>query len=144
MTHPRKPQDEGARGTPAGRRRILVVDDDHDGAELLVTMLGLRGHETRAAHDGAEALAVAREFAPEIVFLDIGLPGLDGNEVARRLRADPMHAGALLIALTGWGGEDDKRQTREAGFDFHLTKPVDLHAVGDILAKAATFTRGSR
>lgn len=115
-------------------RRVLVVDDNVDAAETLTMVLALAGHETRCAHDGHQALEVARAFRPEVAFLDIGLPGLSGLDVARRFRADPALAGAYLVALTGWGTEDDKRTCLEAGFDLHLTKPVDAASVEQALA----------
>ena len=92
------------------------------------------GHEVRLAHDGPEALVEAAAFDPEVVLLDIGLPTMDGYEVARRLRADPATAGAALIALTGWGQQDDRRRSREAGFDHHLVKPVDHDVLEQLLA----------
>ena len=116
-------------------RRVLVVDDNVDGAESLAKLLQICGHETRTAHSGPEALDAARPFKPEVVFLDIGLPGMNGYEVAKRLRGEPSLSGAVLVALTGWGSEDDKRQSREAGFDFHLTKPVEVTAIESILAR---------
>ena len=119
---------------PTGRR-ILVVDDNEDAAELLATVLALHGYETRIAHDAASALVEARSFAPEVAVLDIGLPGVSGHELARQLRADPALGRTVLIALTGWGGQEDKRRTAEAGFDYHLTKPVDVAAIEDILAR---------
>jgi CheY-like chemotaxis protein len=111
------------------RRRVLVVDDNVDAAETLVMVLALAGHETRCAHDGHQALEIARAFLPEVAFLDIGLPGISGLDVARRFRMDPALANAFLVALTGWGTEDDKRTCLDAGFDMHLTKPVDAAAV---------------
>jgi CheY-like chemotaxis protein/two-component sensor histidine kinase len=122
-----------AQATPTGRR-VLIVDDNVDAAETLATMLALAGHDTRCAHDGHQALQVARAFLPQVALLDIGLPGLSGLDVARRFRADPALAGAFLVALTGWGTEDDKRTCLEAGFDLHLTKPVDAAAVESALA----------
>src|SRR5690606_31076220 len=104
------------------KQRILIVDDSSDAAEMLATVLDAHGYETRTAHDGPSALAAASAFQPDVVFLDIGLPGMSGHEVAERFRADPALAGITLIALTGWGGHEDKRRTRETGFDFHLTK----------------------
>ena len=95
----------------------------------------LAGHTTRVVHTGPAALAAAREFRPEVVLLDIGLPGLNGYEVARRLRSDPELAGALLVALTGWGSEDDKRQALDAGFDVHLTKPIEATALDAAIAR---------
>ena len=120
---------------PLTGRRVLVVDDNVDGAMMLATMLGLSGHVTRTAFTGQEALATGAEFHPEIVFLDIGLPGMNGYEVAQHFRATPVLKGALLVALTGWGSEDDRRRSREAGFDLHLTKPVESAAVNALLAQ---------
>lgn len=111
--------------TPAqNSHRILVVDDNIDAAESLAMLLQLDGHSTRVAHDGPAALVAAREFLPATVFLDIGLPGMSGYEVARQLRAE-RGAALRLIALTGWGTDDDKRKAQAAGFDRHLVKPVD-------------------
>jgi signal transduction histidine kinase len=115
--------------------RVLVVDDNVDAADTLAVVLGLEGCETRVEYGALDALRTAGEFRPRAVVCDIGLPGLDGCEIARRLRADPVHAGTLLVALTGLGSEEDKRRTREAGFDLHLVKPVDLAAVQDMLAR---------
>jgi PAS domain S-box-containing protein len=115
--------------------RVLVVDDNMDGAEMLVMLLQRCGHVTQMAHTGPEALTAAGAFAPDVTFLDIGLPEMDGYEVARRLRADPVTSRTVLIALTGWGSEDDKRKSREAGFDVHLTKPVDAGVVKGVLAQ---------
>lgn len=126
---PRSSPPAAAPGTAA--KRVLVVDDNVDGAELLVTLLQLDGHTARQAHDGPAALRVAAELRPEVAFLDIGMPGMDGYELARRLRAMPELAGLVLVAVTGWGQEEDRRRSREAGFDHHLTKPV---AVEDIRA----------
>ena len=117
--------------------RVLVVDDNVDAAESLAALLELDGHETRVAHDGDEAIARAAEFRPEIVFLDIGMPGKDGYEVARELRRDPCHRDTMLVALTGWGAQDDRARTKSAGFDHHLTKPAELPAVEELLAKMA-------
>lgn len=120
-------------------RRVLVCDDNIDGAESMALMLGLQGHDVRTVHDGLEALAVAPIWCPEVVLLDIGLPGLSGYDVARRLRAEPALADTLLIAVTGWGSETDKRRSAEAGFDRHLTKPVEAAALDAVLAE---FTPG--
>lgn len=106
-------------------RRVLVVDDVRDSAELLADVLRSWGHTARTAFDGPSALAEAAAFQPELVFLDLGMPGMDGYEVARRMRQDPTLAGCRLIALTGYGHELDRRRTEEIGFDQHLTKPVD-------------------
>jgi PAS domain S-box-containing protein len=117
--------------------RVLVVDDNVDAAESLAALLELDGHQTRVAHDGDAALEQAREFRPEIVFLDIGMPGKDGYQVARELRGDPGHRDTMLVALTGWGAQDDRARTKSAGFDHHLTKPAELPAVEALLAKMA-------
>jgi CheY-like chemotaxis protein len=114
---------------------VLVVDDNVDGAESLAKVLQICGHQARTAHSGPEALDAARPFQPEVVLLDIGLPGRSGYEVAKRLRAEPSLSGAVLVALTGWGNDDIKRQSKEAGFDFHLTKPVEFTAIERILAR---------
>jgi CheY-like chemotaxis protein len=90
------------------------------------TLQRLRGHETRTAFTGPDAVVAAAEFAPEVVLLDIGLPGMDGYEVARRLRAMPASAGAFLVAMTGYGSDEDRAHAKEAGFDEYLVKPVDL------------------
>ncbi len=110
--------------TAAPLRRILVVDDNADAAETLAMLLSLEGHETRVANDGATALVLADEFSPDTIFLDIGMPGMNGYEAARRLR-DVKGTAVRLIALTGWGAEEDRRLASEAGFDRHLVKPVD-------------------
>ena len=115
-------------------RRVLVVDDNIDAADSFATMLALAGHQVRAAYSGVEALAVADEFAPAVVFCDIGMPGMTGYDVARRLRADGKFARARLVAVTGWGSDEDRRRALEAGFDLHLAKPVDWPAVHAALA----------
>jgi len=115
------------------QRRILVVDDNADAAESLAMLLQLDGHATRVAHDGEAALVAAREFQPDTVFLDIGLPGMNGYEVAQRLRASDRST-MQLIALTGWGAEDDRRRAQAAGFDHHLVKPVDPAQLAPLLA----------
>ena len=127
--------------TPAAprQRRILVVDDNKDGAETLAMLLDLSGHTVRVAHDGPQALVAAREFRPEIAFLDIGLPGMSGYELAKRFRADAGLRGTFLVALTGWGSADDKERSRVAGFDFHLTKPVEPAAVDEVLARLSSL-----
>ena len=106
-------------------QRILVVDDSVDAAESLMSLLRVWGHDVQMVHDGPAALEVAAAFVPSIVFLDIGMPGMDGYEVARRLRRVPALERVLLVALTGFGSEQDRRRAHEAGFDRHVTKPVD-------------------
>lgn len=114
-------------------RRVLVVDDNVDGAESLTMLLDMFGHQARAVHDGPAALTAADSFRPDVVFLDIGLPGMNGYEVAKRLRSEPALESIVLIALTGWGSEDDRRKSKEAGFDHHLVKPVDAGQVRRLL-----------
>jgi CheY-like chemotaxis protein len=116
-----------------GPRRVLVVDDNHDALSSQAAMLELMGHEVRSALDGVAALEVAAAFRPDLVLLDIGMPQLDGYEVCRRLRSQSWSAGLLIVAVTGWGQEADKRRAREAGFDLHLTKPMDHTALFDFL-----------
>lgn len=113
--------------------RILVVDDNQDAANSMATMLELMGHETRVAFDGLAALAMAAEFPPDVALLDIGMPRLNGFETARRLRQQSSGASIKLVALTGWGQAEDRRRSREAGFDAHLVKPVDLSMLNDLL-----------
>ena len=117
------------------RRRILVVDDNLDSAESLALLLKIQGHEVRTAHDGLSALDVAADFQPEMVLLDIGMPGMNGYEVARLMRQMPEVQNARLVAQTGWGQEEDRRRAQEAGFDAHLTKPVDLASLQTLLAE---------
>ena len=123
---------------PGGSFRVLVVDDNIDAAETLAALLDMMGHATQVVHDGAQALAAALQFLPDVVFLDIGLPGMNGYEVARALRQTPSGAHAVLIALTGWGAENDRSQSSAAGFDHHLTKPANLQAIGELLATLST------
>ncbi|MFD2365089.1 ATP-binding protein [Pseudoduganella sp. GCM10020061] len=113
-------------------RRILVVDDNLDAASSMVALLQVSGHQVREAHDGPAALEMAAQFAPDVVLLDIGMPGMSGLEVARELRNREHDQRSLIIAVTGWGQERDRMLTREAGFDFHLTKPVN-HTELDVL-----------
>ncbi|MBE7940876.1 MULTISPECIES: ATP-binding protein [Ramlibacter] len=116
--------------------RVLVADDNVDAAETLATLLEMTGCTTRRVHDGNSVLPAAREFVPDLVLLDIGLPDIPGYEVARRLRGDPVVGGVHLVAVTGWGTEGDRRRTADAGFDEHLTKPVEFAAVESILLRA--------
>jgi two-component system CheB/CheR fusion protein len=116
-------------------RRVLVVDDNVDTAESLALLLRLQGHEVETAHDGPAALKRAGIFGPEAVLLDIGLPGLDGYQVATRLRRRRGTATVLLVALTGYGQEEDQNRSRQAGFDHFLTKPVDPQVIYELLAR---------
>jgi len=122
------------KGRPAGvPRRVLVVDDNADAAESAALFLRLAGHVVEVAFDGRAALEAARAFRPEVVFLDIGLPGMSGYEVARRLRAQPEFRSVLLAAVTGYGQDEDRRRSKESGFDFHLVKPVEPNSLLGLL-----------
>jgi PAS domain S-box-containing protein len=123
------------RRVPSRARRILVVDDNTDAAESLQRILEIYGHTVRAVADGYAALEALETFRPTVVLLDIGLPELDGYEVARRIRAMPHGRNICLCAITGWGQPEDKRRAREAGFDEHMTKPVDLGALTALIAR---------
>jgi CheY-like chemotaxis protein/anti-sigma regulatory factor (Ser/Thr protein kinase) len=127
------PEPKDIQESAARRVRVLVVDDNIDAAESLSALIELRGHSSRMAHDGTQALRVAKEFLPAVIFLDIGMPGMNGYEVARAIRNTPELGQVTLIALTGWGAENDRAQTREAGFDAHLIKPVMLAAIDNVL-----------
>ncbi|HEY3655077.1 MAG TPA: ATP-binding protein [Steroidobacteraceae bacterium] len=120
-------------------RRILIADDNRDSAESLAALLELDGHEVTIVHDGAGAIAAFAHACPEIALLDIGMPGLNGYEVARRLRQSHPASAATLIAITGWGQEDDKVRARAAGFDHHLTKPVDLQRLSELIRAEAAW-----
>lgn len=118
-------------------RRILVVDDNADAAETLALLLRARGHEVQVAHDGPSALELSRGFQPQAALLDIGLPEFDGYELARRMRHEHASRGLMLIALTGYARDDDRRLSAAAGFDHHLVKPVDFGILEKLLAGTA-------
>jgi signal transduction histidine kinase len=131
-------QGEGGMNVLAvARHRILLADDNEDFADSLAMLLRAMGHEVRVAHDGLAAAEAAAEFAPEFAFLDIGLPKLNGYELARRLRESPATRKTVLVAVTGWGQENDRRRSREAGFAYHLVKPVEPDAIQRILKGAS-------
>jgi PAS domain S-box-containing protein len=134
-----RPLEDGARreARPGGPLRVLVVDDNADAADSLTALLGALGHTTAMAHDGPAGLLAAREFVPDLVLLDIGLPGMSGHDVAREIRRTASLRQVVLIALTGWGAQSDQEQSQEAGFDQHLTKPVSLEALEQALAAAS-------
>ncbi|MEO8680580.1 MAG: PAS domain S-box protein [Vicinamibacterales bacterium] len=115
-------------------RRILVVDDNEDAAEALAAMLAIDGHETQLAYNGPQAFRTAEAFKPDVVFLDIGMPTLDGHETARRIRQEPWGKEIVLIALTGWGQPEDRTRSKEAGFNHHLVKPADPEMVAKLLS----------
>ncbi len=125
-----------ANSTPLGGRRILVVDDNRDAAVSLSRMLHLMGNETQVAHDGLEALQVADAFRPDVVLLDIGMPKLNGYDTAMQLRKRPWGSQLTLVALTGWGQEEDRRRSYAAGFDEHLVKPIDRQALETVVTRS--------
>ncbi len=129
------------RGAPL---RILVVDDNVDAAECLSALLEIMGHSTEVAADGPSGYALARAFSPQLAFLDIGLPGMSGHELARTIRATPGMERLMLVALTGWGTREDVAESHAAGFDLHLTKPVDFDALDTVFAALATGTPGTQ
>ena len=120
--------------TAPPRLRILVVDDNHDSALSLAMMLSIMGHETRTAHDGESAVSTAEQFLPDVVLLDIGLPKLNGYEVAQRIRSAEWGAAMFLIAVTGWGQDEDRQRSSEVGLDLHMVKPVEPAALEKLLA----------
>jgi two-component system CheB/CheR fusion protein len=128
------PAADGVLGQEVHGRRVLVVDDNRDLAESLAMVLRLWGHDVTVAYDGPAALTAARARPPEVVLLDIGLPYLDGFEVARRMRQEPKLRGARIVAITGSGREEDRQRSRDVGIDLHLTKPVDPMDLQPLLA----------
>ena len=128
------------REQPATTRLVLVVDDNHDSAESLALLLQLTGYEVKMAHDGLEAVEAAAKLLPQVVLLDIGMPNLNGYDAARQIRQQAWGKDMVLIALTGWGQEQDRERTREAGFDAHLLKPVDHDALMKLLASTPVRT----
>jgi PAS domain S-box-containing protein len=133
-SHPVEHADDARRSAPHGGRRVLVVDDNRDSAESMAMLLRATGHDVETAYDGPTALEAALRDRPEYVLLDIGLPGMSGYAVAERLRAAPALRRMILIAMTGYGQEEDRRRSREAGFDHHLVKPVDFDVLASILS----------
>ena len=130
-------QAEDAPSAPAQACRVLVIDDNQDAAETMQMALGLFGYDARTAHDGASGMALAASFRPTVILLDIGLPDMNGYEVARRIRLTADGAGVFLIAATGWGQDADRQRAREAGFDSHLTKPIDFDQLHQLLRQAS-------
>ncbi|HEY7817078.1 MAG TPA: ATP-binding protein, partial [Vicinamibacteria bacterium] len=123
-----------ARSSTASRLRILVVDDNEDAASSLAMMLQILGNEVKVAHDGLQALAAAETFVPQVILLDLGMPKMNGYDAARRFRELPWGRDAVLVAVTGWGQDDDRRRTENAGFNFHLVKPVEPSALDELLS----------
>ena len=130
---------DGAASGP--RRRILVVDDNRDGASSLAMLLTVMGHDTRIAHDGLEGVELAEAFRPDLIVLDIGLPKLNGLDACRRIREQPWAKNVVIAAATGWGQDEDRRRSEEAGFDHHLVKPVDAAALGKLAANGSREKR---
>lgn len=125
-------------GMPPKRRRLMVIDDNRDAAESMSMLFELWGYEVVCAFDGRTALETATRYRPDAVFLDIGLPGMDGYEIAERLRELPGSGSTVLVAITGYGQDEDRRRSREAGIDLHLVKPVapeTLHKLLDSLVQ---------
>jgi CheY-like chemotaxis protein len=130
-----QPAQPALSGGEAGcKHRMLVVDDNADGADSMKVMLQFLGNEVRVAYDGMAAIEAAASFLPEVVLLDIGLPKLNGYEVARWIRRQSWGARTVLFAISGWGQQEDKRRAEEAGFDRHLTKPIDPAELMNLLA----------
>jgi len=129
-----QPQSDGSGRLNPPSLRMLIVDDNRDAADSLAMLLHTTGNEIRTAYDGLEALQVASEFRPEVVLLDIGLPKIDGHEVAQRIRREPWGARVCLIAVTGWSDESDRARSRAAGFDHHLVKPLDTAHLAQLLS----------
>lgn len=128
------PTDAAEKPATPARRRVLVVDDNVDAASSMAMMLKLMGNEVRMAHDGIEAVEAASEYRPDVILLDIGMPRMNGHDACRRIREQPWGRAPFIVALTGWGQEDDKRRSREAGFDSHLVKPIEPAVLQKLLA----------
>jgi CheY-like chemotaxis protein len=122
---------------PARALRVLLVEDDPDSAQSFALLLELAGHTVRTARDGVAGVAEARQFAPDVAIVDLGLPGIDGFEVARQLRQSDATRGTLLVALSGYSEAEDRARASAAGFDHHLVKPVDLQRIQALLTAAA-------
>jgi CheY-like chemotaxis protein len=135
----RSPESQKEESPPIPSGKVLVVDDNRDAADSLGILLRCLGIEVHVAHDAPSALEAMRIFSPAIVLLDLGMPGMDGYELARRIRQQRKFKDVLLIALTGWGQPEDRRRTMEAGIDHHLVKPVEIDALQSLLASAGVF-----
>jgi len=133
--------EKAAKAEPAARRRVLVVDDNQGSAKSLAMLLNVAGHDTRMAHDGLEAVTLAEQFLPDVVLLDIGLPKLNGFDACQRIRQQAWGRSMKIVALTGWGQDDDRRKSSEAGFDQHLVKPVEFAELQKVLNGLGTGSR---
>jgi CheY-like chemotaxis protein len=140
-----EPSGDGEKSRVEPKCCILVADDLRDSVDSLAMMLRLAGHDIHTAHDGLEAVQAAATFRPDVVLLDIGMPKMNGYKVARYIRGQPWGKNMALIALTGWGQEEDKRRATEAGFDHHLIKPVEPAALEKLLSLISrSGDRGAR
>ena len=137
VAEPARPCEENGQA-PIPKCCVLIVDDNRDSADTLAMLLRVLGHEVRTAYDGEQGIQAAEALRPDVALLDIGMPGLNGYDACRRIREQPWGKGILLIALTGWGQEEDRRRTEEAGFNRHLVKPVDPAALVDLLASLSS------
>jgi two-component system CheB/CheR fusion protein len=137
-------QVEEGRATDFSPLRILVVDDNVDTTDSLSMQLSMSGHDVRSAYDGPSGIEQATSFKPHVILLDLGMPGMDGYETARKTRELPGGKEMALVALTGWGQEEDRRRTKEAGFDFHLLKTVTNAALEEVLAALTPVEVGGR
>ncbi len=117
--------------------RVLIADDDTEVAEMLAAFVMAKGGSAYLAHDGAMALRMGADLQPDVILLDISMPGMNGYETCRQLRANPRSAGAFIVALTGWGQDQDKQHAQKTGFDAHLTKPADLDLLEKLLVEAS-------
>ena len=120
--------------------KVLVADDNEDSAMTLSMILKILGSDVRTANDGMEAVEVATAFRPDVILLDIGMPRLNGYDTARRIREQPWGKNTVLVALTGWGQEEDRQKSHDAGFDTHMVKPVELAALEELLANLKAET----
>jgi CheY-like chemotaxis protein/nitrogen-specific signal transduction histidine kinase len=138
LDNPDKGSEKECAGPSCRSRRILVVDDNQDAANSLAMLLRMKGHDVRTAYDGLEAVDAAAAHKPDVVLLDVGLPRLNGFDVARRIRESETHRSIVLVALTGWGHDEDRRRSKEAGFDHHMVKPADPAALDRVLESLAS------
>ena len=139
--HATQPPSGNAADAEIDRLRVLVVDDNHDAADSLAEVLAAYGHDSRKAYGGKEAIEMCASEQFDVALVDIGMPGIDGLEVARQMSRSPKCATTLLVALTGWGANEDRERSKQAGFAYHLTKPVDIDTLGALLATAARRTK---
>jgi len=115
-------------------KRVLVVDDNRYTADSFARLISLLGHEARPAYSGSEAVKCTADFSPDMVLLDIDMPGMDGYEAVRRLRQDPLHSHAIIVAVTGWARQEDQRRAYDAGFDLHVAKPISVERLKELTA----------